>query len=102
MLTLAGGIILAVTGGAIVPQMPELAKVIGAAVFGVAGYGAITQAMRTGEVAVVTPFRYTRLLFAMILGITFFGERPDAATLLGSAIIVGCGVLILTMGRKIT
>ena len=102
MLTLAGGIILAVTGGAVVPQMPELAKVIGAAVFGVAGYGAITQAMRTGEVAVVTPFRYTRLLFAMILGITFFGERPDAATLLGSAIIVGCGVLILTMGRKIT
>ena len=101
MLTLAGVIILAVTGGAVVPSLPVLAKILAAAVFGVLGYGAITQAMRTGEVAVVTPFRYTRLLFAMILGITIFGERPDAATMIGSAIIVGCGVLILTTSRRI-
>lgn len=101
MLTLSGVIILAVTGGVVMPSPLVLAKIGGAAVFGVAGYGAITQAMRTGEVGVVTPFRYTRLLFAMILGITVFGERPDAATLIGSAIIVGCGVMILTMGRRI-
>ena len=101
MLTLAGAIILAVTGGAVVPSLPVLGKIMAAAAFGVAGYGAITQAMRTGEVAVVTPFRYSRLLFAMVLGITVFGEHPDAATLIGSAIIVGCGVLILTMGRRI-
>lgn len=101
MLTLSGVIILAVTGGAVLPEAAELAKVIGAAVFGVAGYSAITKAMRTGEVAVVTPFRYTRLLFALVLGVTVFGEHPDAATLIGSAIIVGCGVLILTMNRRI-
>ena len=101
MLTLSGVIILGFSGGAVLPTMPVLGKILAAAVFGVAGYSAITQAMRTGEVAVVTPFRYTRLLFAMILGVTVFGERPDAATLIGSAIIVGCGVLILATSRRI-
>ena len=62
---------------------------------------ALTIAMRTGEVGVVTPFRYTRLLFAMVLGIAVFGERPDAATLIGSAIIVACGVVIISQNRRI-
>ena len=55
--------------------------------------------MRTGEVGVVTPFRYTRLLFALIVGYTLFGERPDALTLIGSAVIVGCGIILLSQGR---
>ena len=64
-----------------------------------AGYYALTIAMRTGDVSAVTPFRYTRLVFALILGATVFGERPDAWTLLGSAIVVGSGVFAL-VGRR--
>ena len=52
--------------------------------------------MRTGEVSAVTPFRYTRLVFALVLGVAVFGERPDLPTLIGSAMIVVCGILILT------
>jgi drug/metabolite transporter (DMT)-like permease len=69
-------------------------------VFGISAYAALTQAMRTGEVSVVAPFRYTRLLFAMILGVAVFAERPDTMTLLGSAIIVACGLAILTQKRR--
>jgi len=47
--------------------------------------------MRTGEVSVVAPLRYTRLLIALILAYAIFGERPDAATLAGAALIVGSG-----------
>ena len=65
------------------------------------GYGALTTAMRTGEVSAVTPLRYARLLFAMGLGVLVFGERPDAATLAGSAIIVACGLFILTQRQRI-
>jgi drug/metabolite transporter (DMT)-like permease len=57
--------------------------------------------MRMGEVSVVTPFRYTRLVFALILGATVFGERPDAATLLGSAVIVASGVYTLLRSRRV-
>jgi drug/metabolite transporter (DMT)-like permease len=59
------------------------------------GYHALTYAMRTGEVSAVTPFRYTRLAFALILSMTLLGERPDGVTLVGAALIVGSGVLAL-------
>jgi drug/metabolite transporter (DMT)-like permease len=102
MLSLSGVVILSVTGGARLPDAQTFGLIAGAALFGIAAYAALTNAMRTGEVSVVTPFRYTRLLFAMVLGVTVFGERPDSLTLLGSAIIVACGVLILTQKRRIS
>ena len=101
MLTFSGVVILLVGGGAKLPDATALALICGASLFGISAYAALTNAMRTGAVSVVTPFRYTRLLFAMVLGVTVFGERPDSLTLLGSAIIVGCGVLILTQNRRI-
>jgi drug/metabolite transporter (DMT)-like permease len=96
MLTLSGVIILTVTGGATVPSPATLGLLAGASVFGIMAYAALTQAMRTGAVGVVTPFRYSRLLFAVVLGVGVFGERPDAATLAGSALIVACGIILLT------
>jgi drug/metabolite transporter (DMT)-like permease len=57
--------------------------------------------MRTGEVSVVTPFRYTRLVFALVLGVLAFGERPDALTLLGSMIIVASGLYTLLRTRRV-
>ena len=71
------------------------AKALGAAAFGILGYSYLTRAMRTGEVSAVTPFRYTRLLFALLVGVVVFGERPDALTLAGSALIVACGLTLL-------
>ena len=101
MLTLSGLIIVVVTGdpvlpGLVLPDPTGLALLAGASAFGIAAYAALTQAMRSGQVAVVTPFRYTRLLFALAIGVTVFGERPDAATLAGSALIVACGVVLLS------
>lgn len=96
VLATSGLVILGFQGGPVLPAALPLAKVFAAAVFGILGYSYLTRAMRTGEVSAVTPFRYTRLLFALILGVTVFGERPDATTLLGAAIIVSCGILILT------
>jgi drug/metabolite transporter (DMT)-like permease len=96
VLALSGLLMLTVSGGILVPSAQGAGLLAGAAGFGVLGYSALTRAMRTGDVSAVTPFRYTRLLFAMVLGVTLFGERPDAATLIGSGIIVLCGLLILT------
>ncbi|GHC18153.1 membrane protein [Gemmobacter nanjingensis] len=86
-------------GGAVVPAALQWAELAGAVCVGVFAYWALTVAMRTGEVSVVTPFRYTRLLFALVLGMVVFHERPDAATLIGSAIVVAAGVFTLLRGR---
>jgi len=100
MLALAGAAILTVTGGATLPDARTMALLAGMTGFGIFAYNALTIAMRTGEVAAVTPFRYTRLVFAMLLGILVFNETPDAYTLLGSALIVGSGLYTLTRARQ--
>ncbi len=96
MLATAGAILLAVNGGAHVPSGPALAYLAGGTVFGTLGYHALTYAMRTGEVGAVTPFRYTRLVFAMVLAMALFGERPELATWIGAALVVGSGIYALT------
>lgn len=46
----------------------DLALLGGAAAFLASGYFLLVQCMRTGEVSLTAPFRYTALLFAMLLG----------------------------------
>ncbi|SMY07633.1 DMT family transporter [Flavimaricola marinus] len=69
---------------------------------GVIAYLTIVAATRTGDVGAVAPFRYSRIAFALVAGVLVFRERPDAATLIGAAIIVASGVytLIRTRQRK--
>ncbi|WP_411839544.1 DMT family transporter [Paracoccus sp. ME4] len=69
-------------------------------VVGTAAYSGLMKAMRTGAVSAVTPFRYTRLLFGLVLGIAMFGERLTPGTLLGSALVVLSGLFILWRGRR--
>lgn len=95
MLAVAGAILMAVNGGAQLPSPVALAHLAGGTVFGMLGYHALTYAMRTGEVGAVTPFRYTRLVFAMALAMALFGERPDLATWIGAALVVGSGIFAL-------
>ncbi|MEO9529648.1 DMT family transporter [Roseibium sp.] len=76
-------------------------QALAAAVFcGVFAYTALMKAMRTGDVATVTPFRYSRLLFGVLLGAVWFGEQIDVWMLAGCAVIVGSGLFILWRGNK--
>jgi drug/metabolite transporter (DMT)-like permease len=95
-----GAVLLGFTGGAAVPGLRDAGCLAAAIGVGVFAYWMLTRAMRTGEVSVVTPFRYTRLVFALILGAVVFGEHADAATLIGSAIIVASGLYTLTRSRR--
>lgn len=54
----------------------------------------ITAAMRIGTVAVISPFRYTRLIFGMLLGMLVFGEKLDVATAIGASIVAICGLYV--------
>lgn len=87
------GAILLLFDGPPVPAAPwDWAILLGAILATLVGYYAITNAMRLGEVAAVTPFRYSRLIFGLTLGIALFAERPDALTYLGAALILGTGL----------
>lgn len=82
------------------PAGPTALGLVAAIAVGAAAYACLMKAMRTGDVAVVTPLRYTRLLFGVALGVGVFGERVDGPMLLGGAVIVAAGLLIAWDSRR--
>jgi len=70
----------------------NLTMIAGAVAFGAAGYWGVVTALRLGEASVVAPFRYSRLLFSILVGMVAFGERPDLPTMLGATLIIGSGL----------
>lgn len=71
-----------------------------AIVIGVVAYFVITTAVRLGEISVIAPFRYSRLLFALVVGYAAFGEVPDLLMIIGSILVVGSGVYAIYRERK--
>ena len=71
------------------------------AFFGPIAYLSLILATRGGDVAVTSPYRYTRLPFALLLGVFLFDEKPNEWMLLGCFFIITTGILILLFsGRK--
>lgn len=97
---LLGLLMMAATGSVQGPNLNQAAIMLGALVFGTAGYWAITAASRTGEVSVVAPFRYVRLIFAIIIGALVFAERPDMLTLIGAGLIIGSGLYAFAREKR--
>ena len=86
---------LALATGWVQPTTAHLVTLAAAAGCLVVGYVFGVMTMRVGEVGFVSPFRYTVLIWAIILGALVFDEFPDAFTLAGSAVVVGTGLYTL-------
>jgi len=90
--TIAGAAILFPLGGWSPPSTGGLGLLALGAVLVLIGYQYLIQALRTGDISAVAPFRYSALLWAMLLGYLVFGDVPDAMMVLGAAIIVASGL----------
>lgn len=75
----------------VMPDLRQWLLVLACVAVSLVGYMMLVTATRMGEAAALAPFRYARLIFALILAYVVFDERPDALTLSGAAIIVGSG-----------
>jgi S-adenosylmethionine uptake transporter len=69
--------------------------ILGASVMIIGGYLCSIMVMRVGEISFVAPFRYTSLIWALILGWVVFGDWPQTITLVGAAIVVASGLFTL-------
>ena len=92
ILTVVGGIISIPFFGQFVSlTVTQWLVVFAITLFGVFSYLMLVLATRRGDISVISPFRYTRLVFALILAMLILNERPDIYTLMGAAIIVASG-----------
>jgi len=91
---------LATRSAPVMPMGSDWILIVAIVALGVCAYYAIVAAMRVGDISFVTPFRYSRILFAIVIGMVVFAERPDALMLMGAALIVGSGLFTLWRERK--
>ena len=76
-------------------RMEHLGLLLVSTLAGTGAYFCVVMATRGGDVAVVAPFRYTRLLFALGLAVVFFDEDVNAMMILGSSLIIGSGIVMI-------
>ena len=92
----AGLLLQFLTGASwVIPDAAQIGILAIAVAVGMVGYLAIVGATRLGDISVVSSFRYSRMLFALIVGMVAFGERPDALMIVGVVIVIGSGVFTL-------
>lgn len=100
-ITILGAALLPTMGGW-TPMQPGMVLYLAlAAVLVLIGYQFIIMAMRVGDISFIAPFRYTALLWAIALSIVIFGDFPDSAMIMGSAIIVASGLYTLYRERVV-
>jgi drug/metabolite transporter (DMT)-like permease len=91
---ISGSVVLIISGGASVPDIGMIVILAAMVVSGSLGFLFTTGAVRLGDVSVVIPFRYTRLLFSVAAGILILGEQVNAIMLFGSALTILSGLYI--------
>ncbi|TIR39844.1 MAG: DMT family transporter [Mesorhizobium sp.] len=98
-MTMLGAALLLPMGGWTPMTGESTALLALAAVLVVIGYQFIIMAMRMGDISFIAPFRYTALLWSLLLGLFVFGDVPDLPMILGASIIVGSGLYALYRER---
>ena len=68
---------------------------------GALAYMLLIASIRMAAVSVVTPFRYSRIIFLLILGVVVFDERPSALMLSGATLIIASGIYMMWRERRV-
>ena len=79
----------------------EVALTLAASVLIIVGYVFSIMVMRIGDVGFVSPFRYTSLIFALLLGLVIFDEFPNMLALIGGTIVMATGIFTLLRERMV-
>ncbi len=81
--------------GWVIPAPREAIFLIVAGLLGGVGQILLTSSYRLADASVIAPFEYTSMLLAIGVGFFVFGEVPTKFMLIGAAIIISAGVIII-------
>jgi len=62
---------------------------------------AVNKALKLAPAAIIMPYQYTQIIWAVIFGIIIFGDWPDQMMIMGSALIIAAGLLIFWREQKV-
>lgn len=82
------------------PSPPDLLLLGLLGVVAMLAHVCVNRALKLAPAALVAPFQYTLLPWAVLLGWLFFGDVPRLAMLLGASVIVAAGLLIVLRERS--
>ena len=99
LVTVSGVVLIEPMGGWSPMDAATIALLGAAACLVLVGYQFIIKAMRVGDISFIAPFRYTALLWAILLGIVIFHDMPDLPMIVGATVIVGSGLYMLLRER---
>jgi len=95
-----GGLLLAPFETWVMPSASSFGLLFIAAFFVTLGNVYVIKAYRTASVAILSPFRYSVIFFAVVLGFVAFGEIPDWLTISGSSLIIAAGLYTIYHERR--
>ncbi len=81
--------------GWVIPAPREAIFLIIAGLLGGVGQILLTSSYRLADASVIAPFEYTSMILAIGVGFFVFGEVPTPVMLIGAAIIISAGVIII-------
>ena len=95
-LIVAGVLLMLILGqSVVVPTQQSMVFLAMAIAISICAYLAIVAATRQGDAAMTSSMRYSRMLFALVIGYFAFEEVPDAMTLIGAGIVIAAGLYTL-------
>lgn len=86
-------------GESLFPAQTNWVVTIPMVIVGALGYMLLIASIRIAEVSVVMPFRYSRIIFLLVLGVLVFDEKPGMLMLTGAALIMGAGTYMMWRER---
>ena len=87
-----GGIVFGLYQGFQKVELWQFGLLCAAAILLASGYMFMVATLRLGDLSATAPFRYSNVLFAIILGMVVFSEYPDAVSYAGMALVIGAGI----------
>ena len=101
MIFITGFGMMLVTDDWAMPTNPHLLYSGGLIITATIGTLLVSTAMRLGDVSVISPFRYIRIVFGVGAGVIILDETVDMPTIIGSVIVIGAGLYSWLRERKL-
>ena len=99
--TASGLALVTIPFGWVIPTPWETTLLVGCGLLGGLGQILLTSSYREADASLVAPFDYASMLFSILIGYFVFAEVPTAPMLIGAAIIMVAGILIILRERKL-